>query len=95
MPDTHTCADLRDGVRALRAQFPDEHHRRIDAERTLIAAGCIGDGHWFIERVTNCAKQRVVFSRPIGQNQGVHCPSAEAHIRLEAADLMSWDACRR
>ncbi len=65
----------------------------LNAERTLIAAECIGDGRWFIERAVNYAKQRVVFGRPIGQNQGVQFPIAEAHIEIEAADLMRWKAC--
>ena len=65
----------------------------LNAERTLIAAECIGDGHWFIDRVTRYVKERVVFGRPIGQNQGVQFPIAEAHIELEAADLMRWKAC--
>jgi acyl-CoA dehydrogenase len=66
----------------------------LNAERTLIAAECIGDGRWFIDRVTAYAKQREVFGRPIGQNQGVQFPIAEAHIEVEAADLMRWEACR-
>ena len=66
----------------------------LNAERTLIAAECIGDGHWFIDRVTKYVKERVVFGRPIGQNQGVQFPIAEAHIEVEAADLMRWEACR-
>ncbi len=66
----------------------------LNAERTLIAAECIGDGHWFIDRVTRYARDRVVFGRPIGQNQGVQFPIAEAHIEVEAADLMRWEACR-
>ncbi len=65
----------------------------LNAERTLIAAECIGDGRWFIDRVTAYAKERVVFGRPIGQNQGVQFPIAEAHIEVEAADLMRWRAC--
>ena len=65
----------------------------LNAERTLIAAECIGDGRWFIDRVTEYAKERVVFGRPIGQNQGVQFPIAEAHIEIEAADLMRWRAC--
>jgi acyl-CoA dehydrogenase len=65
----------------------------LNAERTLIAAECIGDGRWFVERVTRYAKERVVFGRPIGQNQGVQFPIAEAHIEVEAADLMRWKAC--
>jgi acyl-CoA dehydrogenase len=67
----------------------------LNAERTLIAAECIGDGRWFIDRVTRYVKDRVVFGRPIGQNQGVQFPIAEAHIEVDAADLMRWEACRR
>jgi acyl-CoA dehydrogenase len=65
----------------------------LNAERTLIAAECIGDGRWFVERVTRYANERVVFGRPIGQNQGVQFPIAAAHIEVEAADLMRWRAC--
>ena len=65
----------------------------LNAERTLIAAECIGDGRWFIDRVTAYTKERIVFGRPIGQNQGVQFPIAEAHIEVEAADLMRWKAC--
>ncbi len=65
----------------------------LNAERTLIAAECIGDGRWFIERATAYANERKVFDRPIGQNQGVSFPIAEAHIEVEAADLMRWRAC--
>ncbi|RZS78667.1 acyl-CoA dehydrogenase family protein [Pigmentiphaga kullae] len=66
----------------------------LNAERTLIAAECIGDGRWFIERARSYAGERQVFGRPIGQNQGVQFPIAEAHIEVEAADLMRWRACR-
>jgi acyl-CoA dehydrogenase len=65
----------------------------LNAERTLIAAECIGDGRWFVERATAYAGQREVFGRKIGQNQGVQFPIAEAHIEVEAADLMRWRAC--
>jgi acyl-CoA dehydrogenase len=65
----------------------------LNAERALIAAECIGDGRWFIERATRYANERVVFNRPIGQNQGVQFPIAQAHIEVEAADLMRWKAC--
>jgi len=65
----------------------------LNAERTLIAAECIGDGYWFIDRVTKYVKERVVFGRPIGQNQGVQFPIAEAYIEIEAANLMRWKAC--
>jgi acyl-CoA dehydrogenase len=65
----------------------------LNAERTLIAAECIGDARWFVERATRYAKDRIVFDRPIGQNQGVQFPIAESQIELEAADLMRWKAC--
>ena len=65
----------------------------LNAERTLIAAECIGDGRWFNEKSAQYARDRVVFDRPIGRNQGVQFPIAEAHIELEAADLMRWRAC--
>ena len=65
----------------------------LNAERTLIAAECIGDGYWFIDRVTKYVKERVVFGRPIGQNQGVQFPIAESYIEVEAANLMRWKAC--
>src|SRR6187399_2462659 len=60
----------------------------LNAERILIAAECVGDGRWFIERAAAYAKERVVFQRPIGQNQGVQFPIARAHVNVEAADLM-------
>src|SRR3712207_9239163 len=63
-----------------------------NAERILIAAECIGDGRWFVERAVSYAGQRVVFDRPIGANQGVQFPIAKAHMALEAADLMRWRA---
>ncbi len=66
----------------------------LNAERAIIAAECIGDGYWFIEKVTRYASERVVFGRPIGQNQGVQFPIAEAYIELEAANLMRFEACR-
>ena len=65
----------------------------LNAERTLIAAECIGDGRWFVDKARHYARDRVVFGRPIGQNQGVQFPIAEAHIEIEAADLMRWHAC--
>jgi len=65
----------------------------LNAERALIAAECIGDGYWFVERATKYANERVVFDRPIGRNQGVQFPIAEAHIEVEAASLMRFKAC--
>jgi acyl-CoA dehydrogenase len=66
----------------------------LNAERILIAAECIGDGYWFVDRVTAYAKERNVFGRPIGQNQGVQFPIAESFIEVEAANLMRFEACR-
>jgi acyl-CoA dehydrogenase len=60
----------------------------LNAERILIAAECVGDGRWFIDRSRRYATERVVFGRPIGRNQGVQFPIATAHIKIEAADLM-------
>ena len=65
----------------------------LNAERALIAAECIGDGYWFINKISAYVKDRVVFGRPIGQNQGVQFPIAEAHIEIEAANLMRYRAC--
>ncbi len=67
----------------------------LNAERILIAAECIGDGRWFIDRATRYASDRVVFGRPIGQNQGVQFPIARAHVNVEAADLMRINAAAR
>jgi acyl-CoA dehydrogenase len=64
----------------------------MNAERILIAAECIGDADWFIERATSYANQRVVFDRPIGQNQGVAFPIARAYVNTHAADLMRYQA---
>jgi acyl-CoA dehydrogenase len=64
----------------------------MNAERILIAAECIGDGYWFIDRATKYAKERVVFNRPIGQNQGIQFPIAQAYIDVRAADLMRFEA---
>jgi acyl-CoA dehydrogenase len=66
----------------------------LNAERILIAAECIGDGRWFVERATRYANERVVFNRPIGQNQGVQFPIARAHVNVEAADLMRFRAAQ-
>ncbi len=60
----------------------------LNAERILIAAECVGDGRWFVDRATKYAQDRVVFGRPIGQNQGIQFPIARAHVSVEAADLM-------
>jgi acyl-CoA dehydrogenase len=63
-----------------------------NAERILIAAECIGDARWFVERSCQYANERVVFGRPIGQNQGIQFPLARAYADLEAADLMRFRA---
>ena len=65
----------------------------LNAERVLIAAECIGDGYWFTDTVTKYVTEREVFGRPIGQNQGVQFPIAEAYIEIEAANLMRFKAC--
>ena len=64
----------------------------LNAERILIAAECIGDGYWFTDKSTSYAKDRVVFDRPIGQNQGIQFPIAEAYMEIEAANLMRYKA---
>ncbi|WP_175747089.1 acyl-CoA dehydrogenase family protein [Burkholderia ambifaria] len=67
----------------------------LNAERTLIAAECIGDGYWFVDKVSQYVKDRVVFGRPIGQNQGVQFPIARSFVNVEAASLMRFEAARR
>ncbi|MGH3148286.1 MAG: acyl-CoA dehydrogenase family protein, partial [Rubrobacter sp.] len=67
----------------------------MNAERILIAAECIGNGRWFVDRATRRATEREVFGRPIGQNQGIQFPIAKAHVGLEAADLMRILAAER
>ena len=64
----------------------------MNAERVLIAAECVGDGRWFTEKATAYVSERVVFGRPIGANQGVQFPIAQAHAQIEAADLMRYKA---
>ena len=64
----------------------------LNAERTLIAAECIGDGYWFVDKVTAYGKERKVFGRPIAQNQGVQFPIARAYVNVEAANLMRFKA---
>jgi acyl-CoA dehydrogenase len=66
----------------------------MNAERILIAAECIGDGYWFIDRARRYAGERTVFDRPIGQNQGVQFPIARAYANVRAADLMRYEAAR-
>jgi acyl-CoA dehydrogenase len=65
----------------------------LNAERALIAAECIGDGYWFVDKATRYANERVVFDRAIGKNQGVQFPIARAYVNIEAASLMRFRAC--
>jgi acyl-CoA dehydrogenase len=67
----------------------------MNAERVLIAAECIGNGRWFIDRATRRANEREVFGRPIGRNQGIQFPIAQAYVRVEAADLMRFRAAEK
>ena len=66
----------------------------MNAERILIAAECIGDGYWFVDRARGYANERVVFDRPIGKNQGIQFPIARAYANVRAADLMRYEAAR-
>jgi acyl-CoA dehydrogenase len=66
----------------------------MNAERILIAAECVGDGYWFIDKARHYAGERIVFDRPIGQNQGIQFPIARAYANVRAADLMRYDAAR-
>jgi acyl-CoA dehydrogenase len=66
----------------------------MNAERILIAAECIGDGYWFVDKARHYASERIVFDRPIGRNQGVQFPIARAYANVRAADLMRYDAAR-
>src|SRR3974377_1599732 len=67
----------------------------MNAERILIAAECIGDAKWFIAKATGYAKERAVFGRPIGQNQGIQFPVAKAYAAMRAAELMVKEATRK
>ncbi|MBZ5699291.1 MAG: acyl-CoA/acyl-ACP dehydrogenase [Acidobacteriia bacterium] len=66
-----------------------------NAERILVASEAIGDGRWFVDRASAYARDRVVFGRPIGANQGVQFPIAQAYAHVEAADLMRFDAAAK
>jgi len=65
----------------------------LNAERVLIAAECIGDAYWFVDKARRYANDRVVFDRPIGKNQGIQFPIADTFIETEAANLMRFKAC--
>jgi len=66
----------------------------MNAERILIAAECVGDGYWFIDKARRYAGERIVFDQPIGQNQGIQFPIARAYANVRAADLMRYEAVR-
>ena len=66
----------------------------MNAERILIAAECIGDGYWFLDKARRYANERIVFDRPIGQNQGIQFPIAQAYAHVRAAELMRYEAAR-
>ncbi|MBK8174925.1 MAG: acyl-CoA/acyl-ACP dehydrogenase [Rhodospirillales bacterium] len=95
MINHHTCEVFFDGLRVPARALIGEEGRGfryildgMNAERILIAAECLGDARWFIARATAYAKDRIVFDRPIGQNQGVQFPIARAYAQSEAAALM-------
>ncbi len=101
MINHHTCELFFDDLEVPAENLVGEEGRGFpyildgwNAERILIAAECIGDGRWFIERACDYAGERVVFDRPIGKNQGVQFPIARAHAHVEAADLMRYEAAR-
>ena len=101
MLNHHTTELFFDGLRVPAANRIGEEGRGfryildgMNAERILIAAESVGDGRWFIEKSVAYANSRVVFGRPIGQNQGVQFPIANAYAHLRAADLMRWEAAR-
>ena len=87
--DVHVPADALVGVEGMGFRHILDG---MNAERVLIAAECIGDGRWFVEKASAYAGERVVFGRPIGANQGVQFPIALAHAQIEAADLMRYKA---
>ncbi len=101
MLNHHTTELFFEGLRVPAANRIGEEGRGfryildgMNAERILIAAESVGDGRWFIEKSVAYANERVVFGRPIGQNQGVQFPIANAYAHLRAADLMRWEAAR-
>ena len=101
MINHHTCELFFDGLEVPAENLVGEEGRGFryildgwNAERILIAAECVGDGRWFVDRASRYAAERVVFDRPIGKNQGVQFPIARAHAHVEAADLMRYQAAR-
>ncbi len=99
MINHHTAEVFFDNVHVPFAQLVGEEGKgfhylldSLNAERILISAESLGDGYWFVERTVQYANQRVVFGRPIGQNQGVQFPLAQAYVNIQAADLMRFRA---
>ena len=99
MLNHHTCEIFLDGLEVPASNLIGEEGNGfralldgLNAERILIAAECVGDGRWFMRKACRYANERVVFGRPIGQNQGIQFPLATAHAHLEAADLMRFRA---
>lgn len=95
MLNHHTCEVFLDGLEIPAANLIGVEGEGfgalldgLNAERILVAAECVGDGRWFTRKSCSYANERVVFGRPIGQNQGIQFPIAQAHARIEAADLM-------
>jgi acyl-CoA dehydrogenase len=102
MVNHHTCALFFDDVEIPVENLIGEEgmgFRYIidgwNAERILVAAEAIGDGHWFIDRCTRYASERVVFGAPIGANQGVQFPISKAYAQIEAADLLRFHAAAK
>ncbi len=101
MMNHNSCEVFFDNMRIPAANLVGEEGRGfcyilsgMNAERILIAAECIGDAKWFIDKSTAYARDRVVFGRPIGQNQGVQFPIAKAYANMRAAELMVHEALR-
>ena len=99
MLNHHTCEVFLDGLEVPVENLIGEEGEGfralldgLNAERILISAECIGDGDWFMEKGCSYARERVVFGRPIGQNQGIQFPLAKAHAHIRAADLMRFRA---
>ena len=99
MINHHTCEVFLDGLEVPAANLIGEEGEGfralldgLNAERILIAAECIGDGDWFMHKACGYARGRIVFGRPIGQNQGIQFPLAKARAHIDAADLMRFRA---
>ena len=101
MMNHNSCEVFFDNLRVPAANLVGEEGRGfryivdgMNAERLLIAAECVGDAKWFTRKSVDYAKQRVLFGRPIGQNQGVQFPIARAYAQMRAAELMVQEGCR-